>query len=324
MSAEQLFLDALDVATWAHATTGQRLLAHLPSQPGEAADKYSGGVTGIAAGSDAYRGAGLLCTAAAVATTSSMVRVVTADPRFIVGQIPEVVAHDSVDNAGRVQSWVVGPGRGTGRAQVEELSTILDSAVPVILDADALTLLAQSSHVREILRHRRTRGGVTIMTPHLGEYNRLAAAYGLGTLDPAASGADRTQAVLALAAATGACVVLKGRRTVVASSGEEGASGFVEKAQVVVVEAGSSWLATPGSGDVLAGIAGAIVASAQATKELGCSQRVVFPVAMAVVVHCVAGYLAAMTPYGPAPTSASVIGRSVRPAVAWVASHTDT
>ena len=105
-------------------------------------DKYTQGVTGVLAGSATYPGAAILCTGAAVAATSGMVRYAGSASGEVVSHWPEVVAAPSMNAAGRVQAWVVGPGLGTDEAGAAALWFALDTDLPVIVDADALTILA--------------------------------------------------------------------------------------------------------------------------------------------------------------------------------------
>lgn len=204
--------------------------------PGPSDDKYSQGVVGVVAGSARYPGAGVLCSGAAVAATSGMVRYVgTAAPQ-VLSHFPEVVASDEPEKTGKVQAWVIGPGAGTDDTGIRRLRHVMDTDLPVLVDADGLTLLA--TH-RELLT---TRTAPTLITPHAGEFARI-------TGQP--PGVDRIAAVKDLAAELGATVLLKGRATLIADP-----SG-----QVLVNDAGSSWAATAGAGDVLSGIAGSLLAA---------------------------------------------------------------
>ncbi|MDQ1202242.1 NAD(P)H-hydrate dehydratase [Rhodococcus sp. SORGH_AS_0303] len=204
--------------------------------PGPADDKYSQGVTGIMAGSEKYPGAGVLCTGAAVAATSGMVRYVGQGGAEVVHHYPEVVTARSVDEAGRVQAWVVGPGFGTDDDAADRLRSVLESDVPVLVDADGLTVLSRRP---ELVRGR---SSATVLTPHAGEFERLTGS---------APGPDRVRSVRALAADWNVTVLLKGRATVIADP--DGA--------VSVDDAGSSWSSTAGSGDVLSGMIGALLAA---------------------------------------------------------------
>ncbi len=84
--------------------------------PGPRDDKYTQGVTGVLAGSSTYPGAAVLCTGAAVAATSGMVRYAGTAHAEVLAHWPEVIASPTPAAAGRVQAWVVGPGLGTDEA----------------------------------------------------------------------------------------------------------------------------------------------------------------------------------------------------------------
>jgi hydroxyethylthiazole kinase-like uncharacterized protein yjeF len=266
-----LGLDATDVA------------ARWP-RPGPRDDKYTQGVVGILAGSAAYPGAAILCTGAAVAATSGMVRYAGPAAAEVVSHWPEVVAAPSAAEAGRVQAWVVGPGLGTDEAAFSALTFALSSDLPVIVDADALTMLARHPHLVS------ARAAPTVLTPHAGEYERFE----LGPV-----GDDRVGAARRLAAELGAVVLLKGNVTVIADA----VSGVA-----YLNPAGGSWAATAGSGDVLSGIIGALLAAGLPPAEAA---------AAAAFVHARAANAAAADP-GPAPvpTSASRILAHIRPALA--------
>jgi hydroxyethylthiazole kinase-like uncharacterized protein yjeF len=118
--------------------------------------------------------------------------------------------------------------------------------VPVVLDAGALAILAASAELQELVRER---GAVTILTPHDGEFARLGGAV---------QGVGRLGAALAMARQRDAVVLLKGPGTVIAAPD---GTCFVD------VEAGPV-LATAGSGDVLSGIIGALLARAQARGDI--------------------------------------------------------
>jgi ADP-dependent NAD(P)H-hydrate dehydratase / NAD(P)H-hydrate epimerase len=258
------------------------VLARWPA-PGPDDDKYTQGVTGILAGSSAYPGAAVLCAGAAVAATSGMVRYVGSAKAEVLSHWPEVVAAPTFAAAGRVQSWVVGPGLGTQDAGVAALQFALDTDLPVIADADALTILA--AHPDMVTSRR----APTVLTPHAGEFARLA-----GT----PPGDDRVGVTRKLADAFGVTVLLKGNVTVIADPG----------GPVHLNPAGQSWAATAGSGDVLSGMIGALLAAGLPAAEAA---------AAAAFVHARAAALAAGDPGpGDAPTSASRIIPHIRTALA--------
>jgi ADP-dependent NAD(P)H-hydrate dehydratase / NAD(P)H-hydrate epimerase len=217
-----------------HVLTDADVEELLPD-PGARDDKYSGGVPGICAGSAEYPGAALLCTGGAVRLRPSMVRYAGPQAAAVVQTWPEVVGADDPARAGTVQAWVVGPGMGTDEAALSRLRTVLASDVPAVVDADGLTLLSQH---RDLL----PRTAPLVLTPHEREFGRL-----FPDLDPA----DRLGAARAAAAASGATVLLKGARTVIAAP----------DGRAVVNTTGSGWLATAGSGDVLSGVLGSFLAA---------------------------------------------------------------
>jgi hydroxyethylthiazole kinase-like uncharacterized protein yjeF len=251
--------------------------------PGPHDDKYTQGVTGVMAGSSTYPGAAVLCTGAAVAATSGMVRYTGSARSDVLAHWPEVIASPTPAAAGRVQSWVVGPGLGTDETGAAALWFALETNLPVLIDADGLTILAAHP---DMLASRRA---PTVLTPHAGEFARLAGA---------PPGDDRIGATRKLADAFGATVLLKGNVTVVADPG----------GPVYLSPAGQSWAATAGSGDLLSGMIGALLAAGLPPSEAA---------AAAAFVHARAAELSAADP-GPgyAPTSASRIVGHIRTALA--------
>jgi hydroxyethylthiazole kinase-like uncharacterized protein yjeF len=228
-------------------------IADLLPRPGAESDKYRRGVLGLLAGSDKYTGAALLSTGGAVAGGAGMVRLVTAPnaaaavrlvhPEVVITELPGIRFPDDV---GRVQAWVAGPGMGTDEAAADRLGRVLATDLPVLIDADGLTLL--SNH-RELL----PRPAPTLLTPHAGELGRLLRA------DPADVAARRLEHARRASTEFGACVLLKGSTTVVAPPHDLD--------PVLINTTGTSWLATAGTGDVLAGLAGALLAQGLAAPQ---------------------------------------------------------
>jgi ADP-dependent NAD(P)H-hydrate dehydratase / NAD(P)H-hydrate epimerase len=251
--------------------------------PGPKDDKYTQGVTGVLAGSATYPGAAVLCTGAAVAATSGMVRYAGSAGPQVLSHWPEVIAAPNASAAGRVQAWVVGPGLGTDDTGAAALWFALETDLPVIVDADALTILA--AHPDLVTG----RTALTVLTPHAGEFARLAGA---------PPGDDRVAATRKLADRLGVTVLLKGNVTVVAEP----------DGPVYLNPAGQSWAATAGSGDVLSGVIGSLLAAGLHPGEAA---------AAAAFVHARAANLSAADPGPhPAPTSASRILAHVRGAIA--------
>ncbi|MFC0864768.1 NAD(P)H-hydrate dehydratase [Sphaerimonospora cavernae] len=228
------------------APTGEDVADLLP-RPGAESDKYRRGVVGIAAGSDRYTGAAVLAVGGAVRAGAGMVRFVSsAEPvRLVRARWPEAVTTivadplggNPVEEVGRVQAWVLGPGLGTGAEAHAVARAVLSTQVPVLVDADGLTLIARD---RGLLR----RDAPTLITPHAGELSRL-----LGVPRERIE-ARRLEHVRRAAAELGVTVLLKGSTTLVAE----------EDRPVRVNTTGTPWLATGGTGDVLAGIAGTLLA----------------------------------------------------------------
>lgn len=248
--------------------------------PGPADDKYSQGVVAIRAGSERYPGAAVLCTGAAVAATSGMVRYVGSGAGPVLAARPEVVCHPGVAEAGRAQAWVVGPGAGTGREAIDDIDAVLARGRPTVLDADALTCVA----THPVLLRSAT--APVLLTPHAGEFDRLTGGW---------DRADRAGALRRFVSGLrdrgiDATVLLKGRVTLV----DDGEVTYA-------VDAGSSWAATAGSGDVLSGIAGALLASGMAAGG-----SIARPAVAAVVVHGEAARAASLRAGGAgAPVGAS-------------------
>ena len=231
-------------------------------------DKYSRGVLGLITGSVEYPGAAVLGVEAALRTGVGMVRYLGPEVAsiLVLQRRPEAVTVP-----GRVQSWLLGSGiDATTRdaTTTERMRAALSEGVPVVLDAGALDLLGNA-------------GGPVVITPHFRELGRLIA------VDPGAIAADPALWCARAAERLGATVLLKGSRSYVCSPG---GSGFV-------TPVASSWLATAGTGDVLGGILGALVATHEAPLQDDAAQDdehslLARLAASAAVIHAEAGSLA--------------------------------
>lgn len=190
--------------------------------------KYTRGVVGVVAGSSTYPGAAHLAVAGAQAGPAGMVRYVGSPPLAarVVDRAPEVVT-----GLGRVQAWVVGPGSGDGVG--EFLDAALADGSPVVVDAAALELLPEPI------------GSPALLTPHTGELADML------DVERTAVEADPLRYAREAARYWEATVLLKGKRTIVV--GPDGPAR--------VNLSGTPWLATAGSGDVLAGLAGSLLAA---------------------------------------------------------------
>ncbi|MFT4188852.1 MAG: NAD(P)H-hydrate epimerase [Aeromicrobium sp.] len=196
--------------------------------PGSRAHKYTRGVVGVRAGSSRYPGAAHLSVAGAQAGLAGYVRFVgDADLELrVVDKSPEVVA-----GAGRVQAWVVGSGGEDTAA--EHLRAALDDEVPLVVDAAALPCLEWPVEQ------------ATVLTPHAGELASLL------DVERAEVEADPWRHAREAADRWKATVLLKGRRTLVVTPGRTPRVNL----------SGTPWLATAGSGDVLGGLVGSLLAA---------------------------------------------------------------
>lgn len=268
--------------SWTAADAGRVL-----RRPTASDDKYSRGVLGVRTGSDAYPGAAVLGVEAAWRTGLGMVRYLGQErpTSLVLARRPETVAAE-----GRVQAWLIGSGTdpATRRPdEIDELRGILHDTDPVVVDAGALDLAADATAPR-------------ILTPHEREHARLRAALGLGHV-----GSDRGAAARETAEATGAVVLLKGAATLVAAPG----SAAIE------VTAGTPWLATAGTGDVLAGVIGALVASAVADGRTTDASSLAEIAAAGAWLHGHAGRLASAA-RGGGPVTAMDVAEALPQAVA--------
>ncbi|MET9851750.1 NAD(P)H-hydrate dehydratase [Streptomyces sp. NPDC006450] len=216
-------------------------VAGLLPEPTAASDKYRRGVLGIVAGSARYPGAAVLAVAGALRGGAGAVRYVgpPAVADAVLARYPETLI-----GTGRVQAWVVGPGLGDeGGPEVREA---LSQPVPVLVDADGLRGLDPAE--------LRARAAPTLLTPHAGEAAALLGA-ARETVE-----AGRLAAVRELAERYGAVALLKGSTTLIAPAGP---------GPVRVNPTGTPWLATAGSGDVLSGLAGSLLAAGLPAVDAG-------------------------------------------------------
>ena len=209
--------------------------------PIDSDDKYSRGVLGVVTGSDLYPGAAVLGVEAAARTGVGMVRYVGAahPSELVLQRRPEVVCAP-----GRVQAWLIGSGMDADKRPEDDatrLRAALAEGVPVVIDAGALDLIGTAT-------------GPVVITPHFRELaSALAAAGGSAEAVPTADAiaADPGGWAIRAAEALQVTVLLKGHLTYVADPW----------GTRLCVSAGPAWLATAGSGDVLGGVLGALVAT---------------------------------------------------------------
>jgi hydroxyethylthiazole kinase-like uncharacterized protein yjeF len=206
--------------------------------PGADDDKYSRGVLGVITGSSTYPGAAVLGVEAACRTGVGMVRYIGPRPvrRLVLQRRPEVVTVP-----GRVQAWLLGSGMDSAdRTPVlqGELDQAIASAEPVVLDAGALDLVGGHA-------------GPTVITPHAGELAKLLGDRDIARVSAEEIRADAPGWTVRAAGELGVTVLLKGWVTQVADP--DGAR--------LRVAGAPGWLATAGTGDVLGGVLGALLAT---------------------------------------------------------------
>lgn len=307
-------------------------LARYLLKPEADSHKYSRGVVRIIAGSQRFPGAGLLCVAGASHSGVGMIRLNAPErvENLVLAAHPQIVPDGPV-LTGACDALVLGPGLDAQKADWEALAQLLENT-PAVIDASALEpvcTLIKEGKLRLRAHH--------ILTPHDGELARCLNLFaGTNTGEIAGKLADkadkplgkfasqtspalqrRIQRAQQLAALTGACVLAKGNRTVVVDA----------KAQVHTLPAATPWLATAGSGDVLAGLMGGLLAlnvragAGHADTTVASAAALAPEIAqLAARLHALAGQLAAeatgpkpaevtapKTTYATGPKSAGVV-----------------
>lgn len=214
-------------------------VAGLLPRPGRDSDKYARGVVGVACGSVEYPGAGMLAVGGALKAGVGAVRY--SGPRRVGDEVsrrwPEILIEKELPgDAGRVQAWVCGSGFPVGDdVAAERTKQVIASGLPAVLDAGALGYLDGAELSDRV-----------VLTPHAGEAARLLGA------ERADVEARRLEFVRRLADERGATVLLKGSTTLIAEPGGD---------TVRANPTGTAALATAGSGDVLAGLIGGLLAA---------------------------------------------------------------
>jgi hydroxyethylthiazole kinase-like uncharacterized protein yjeF len=208
--------------------------------PSDLDHKYSRGVLGLITGSAQYPGAAVLTTSAASATGVGMLRFHSSSglAHLVLHSTPSAVVQP-----GKVAAWVVGS--GINAKKYSDVTTWLRhrwfklirlQSVPTVLDAGALSLAGSLEQP-------------TVITPHSGELAQLLVSRGVQVSAEAVEG-DPKKWVQIAAETLGVTVLLKGATTYVANDDV-----------LIQLPVATPWLATAGSGDVLAGIMGALVAT---------------------------------------------------------------
>lgn len=249
------------------------------------AHKGTFGHVAVIGGGDGHVGAALLAARAALVMGAGTVTVELLAERSpaVDPVMPELMLSPEPVDPSRFTAVVIGPGLGQSEAAKKRLVAALEAPVPLVIDADAINLIAADKSLVEVLLHRKS---ATVMTPHEVEGSRL-----LG-VDPKVINANRVDAVRDIALHTGSITVLKGPGTLVSMrSSRSWLSPFAD-----------SSLSTAGSGDVLSGMIASLLAQRFDTMEA---------VLGAVWLHgaspegCLAGFTAGQI----APAAAKIIHR---------------
>lgn len=228
-------------------------LPDLPSRPDDA-HKGTFGTVIVVGGSATMIGAPALCARAALRSGSGLVKIATT-PDVLPYTLTIEPCATGVLLEGDAESWrsaidsadpdsravlAVGPGMGLAPGGGRKVLSLLRGERPMVLDADGLTLFARTG------RPRPHSHADLILTPHPGEFARLAKP--LGITDSPTDPATRPQAAAKLAQAHRGVVLLKGQHTVV-----------TDGQKVFINQTGNPALATAGTGDVLTGLIASLI-----------------------------------------------------------------
>lgn len=211
--------------------------------------KGSFGDVAIVGGAHGMAGAAMLAARGALFTGAGRVLVAALDPGPAFDSVqPEIMFRDGAAYPVGEGTLVVGPGMGGSAHAMELLAKALAGDAALLLDADALNLISSSVDLQQRLT---ARTAPKVLTPHPLEAARLLA------VTSAEVQHDRLAAARAIAARFNAVVVLKGSGSVIADPA----------GAVVVNTTGNPGLATAGTGDVLAGICGSLLAQGWPARE---------------------------------------------------------
>ena len=223
----------------------RRLAPPSLTEPGASAHKYSRGLVAVIGGSMA--GAGHLAAQAAVRSGAGMVRHLVLNEHaagldsVVIMQAQTAEDIEELLEDKRLAAVLVGPGLGRNDAAKARLAAALGCGHPLVLDADALTLLGDDFEHIPV---------GTVLTPHEGEFERLFGSLAGSKIDRALEAARRC----------GAVVIYKGADSVIAAP----------DGRAAVAGDASSWLSTAGTGDVLAGVAAGRLAVARDPFQAAC------------------------------------------------------
>ena len=210
--------------------------------------KYSRGVVAIVAGSKRFPGAALLTVGGARRGGAGYVKFLDSTSittELVIAQFPDVVPIKSITNE-KIDALVVGPGATTLRSLPEN--------IPVVLDSGALSLARKT-------KVSRNPDQIIVVTPHEGELRELGFSLSLNHNSRYATDVQRKEVAQKLADELHVICVLKGHRTLIAAPQHKIQGNSIQKYSIMIDSHGGSELATAGSGDILAGLIGAFLAS---------------------------------------------------------------
>lgn len=212
--------------------------------PGPDDHKYSRGYVAVVAG--AMPGAAALTASAAARAGAGYVRLIGDRERDVPHAIVqgEGSAREVLADA-RIGAVAIGPGLGRDAGARALLDEALGCGSPLVIDADALHLLDDGGATLRALPH------TSVLTPHAGEFDRLFGASGASKIERARDAARRS----------GAVVLFKGSDTVIAAP----------NGQAAIAPPAPAWLASGGTGDVLAGVVAAMLARGLDAFEAACA-----------------------------------------------------
>src|SRR3984957_10400889 len=231
--------------------------------PDVAGHKYRRGHAVVVSGGASHTGAARLAAMAALRAGAGLVTIASPRDALAINATAELaVMVRPVDDAPelemlladrRFNAVAIGPGGGVGVATRELVLAVLGGDRAAVIDADGLTSFAQDG-IRDALFAALAANGRAVLTPHAGEFHRLFGGV-------VGSSGAKTDIARAAARKSGAIVVFKGPDTVIA--GPDGRAAINANAP--------PWLATAGTGDVLAGLIAGLLAEGMPPFEAACA-----------------------------------------------------
>ena len=246
-----LGLDARSILANKGATTGPALLQCSLPRPLNFHKGHAGSV-GVLGGASGMVGAAVLAGRAALKLGAGKVflGLLTDHPHYVDYAQPELMLRTPREllEAGMITAFAAGPGMGTVKSAEQLLREVLDTNVPLVLDADALNLIAASKTLQGRLPKR---NAPSVLTPHPAEAARLLGC------TTAAVQADRVKAAIELAQRYHAIAVLKGNGSVIADT----------DGTWLINTSGNPGMASAGMGDVLTGMIVALLAQGANARD---------------------------------------------------------